>query len=245
MQISGGRIGARRVRAAVVAGATLVATVFIADGTASAAPTVVGRWEMNEPAGAGTMVDSSGNGLNGVIGSAVQTGATYSGATGYRWSNTSPNLPPAKPERIVRVADNPKLDPDSGTYTIEFRYRTTRSFGNVMQKGQNKTAGGYFKFEQPSGYMTCLFKGGNGQQRAVKSPRATNDGQWHTIKCQRTSTGVKLWVDGTLVRSISGATGTIANNQPFVIGGKWNCDQKSVTCDYFVGDIDRVQITKG
>jgi Laminin G domain len=245
--VGGNRVNrrrARRVALAVAAGfGTLVAG--IAPGSAVAAPTVVARYEMNEPPGASTMVDSSGFGSNGVVRSGVVTGATAQGATGYRWSNTSPTAPPAKPERIIQVPDTTRLDPEGATYVVEFRYRTTRSFGNVVQKGQNKTSGGYFKFEQPKGFMTCLFKGGNGQQRAVKSPVATNDGNWHTIRCERSAWGVKLWVDGKLVRQLAGPTGTISNSKPLVIGGKLECDQVSVTCDYFVGDIDRVQITKG
>ncbi len=44
------------------------------------ATNTIGLWEMNEPAGARTLVDSSGNGLNGTIGTEVTTGATYSAA---------------------------------------------------------------------------------------------------------------------------------------------------------------------
>ena len=240
-----GEVRLRRPRWGIAAVAGLLAAAGVVEAHVAAAPVVVARYEMNEGGGASRMTDSSGFNLHGTIQSGVQTGVNVQGATGYRWSNTSPTDPPAKPERIVRVPDNSRLDPGSGRYVVEFRYRTTRSFGNVIQKGQNKTSGGYFKFEQPNGNMTCLFKGGNGQQRAVKSPVATNDGNWHTIKCERTASGLKLWVDGTLVRQLSGPTGTISNSKPLAIGGKLECDQVSVTCDYFVGDIDWVRITKG
>jgi hypothetical protein len=46
---------------------------------------------MNEPAGAGTMVDSSGNGINGSIGSAIRTGPFDPATSGYHWSSTNPN----------------------------------------------------------------------------------------------------------------------------------------------------------
>ena len=234
----------RRAAACMVVGVVAGSGVAMSGGTTAAAPAVVARWEMNEPAGASSMTDSSGNGLHGTVLSGVRTGVSWGGATGYKWAHTGPTQPPAKPDRVIRVADDARLDPGTGTYAVEFRYRTTRSFGNVMQKGQNKTAGGYFKFEQPKGYMTCLFKG-TGGQRAVKSPVRTNDGNWHTIRCERSSWGVKLWVDGKLVRQLAGVTGSVSNSKPFVIGGKLECDQQSVTCDYFVGEIDWVRVTKG
>jgi hypothetical protein len=44
----------------------------------------VAVWQMNESAGARTMVDSSGNGINGVIGTDVLAGtALTGGGTGY------------------------------------------------------------------------------------------------------------------------------------------------------------------
>ncbi len=92
--------------------------------------------------------------------------------------------------------------------------------------------------------MTCLFKGGNGQQRAIKSPIATNDGNWHVIRCERTSTYIRLIIDGVQVGRLNGPTGNISNNVPVSIGGKSVCDQIEVTCDYFVGDIDYVKFEK-
>jgi hypothetical protein len=49
----------------------------------------VAVWQMNEPAGSQTMVDSSGNGINGTIGDDVLAGTVLSdGGTG------SPSFPP-------------------------------------------------------------------------------------------------------------------------------------------------------
>src|SRR5215217_9603613 len=51
----------------------------------------VAIWQMNEPAGSQVMVDSSGNGLNGVIGANVQEGtALPGGGTGYRFPYLRP-----------------------------------------------------------------------------------------------------------------------------------------------------------
>ena len=97
----------------------------------------VAIWQMNEPAGSQVMVDSSGNGLDGVIGANVQEGtALTGGGTGYRFPYKRPNTPPADPEHLAVVPHSNALNPGTGDYAIEFRMRTTHSFGNVVQKGQ-------------------------------------------------------------------------------------------------------------
>ncbi|HEV3497864.1 MAG TPA: hypothetical protein VHA34_16095, partial [Actinomycetes bacterium] len=64
----------------------------------------VASWQMNEPAGSQVMVDSSGNGRNGVIGANVQEGtALPGGGTGYRFPYLRPNTPPADPEHLAVV----------------------------------------------------------------------------------------------------------------------------------------------
>ena len=103
------------------------------------------------------MTDGSGNNIVGAIGSAVQVGTFLDGATGYAWDNGSPTAPPPKPERLVTVNDS-RLNPGNRDYAITMRFRTTRSYGNMIQKGQSQTPGGYFKWEIPSGILTCLFR---------------------------------------------------------------------------------------
>lgn len=231
--------------ATVALGVTSVVAVLVAPQTAAAATVVVADYEMNESAGATVMNDSGPNNIDGRIGSRIAPGTLVNGATAYRFAPVgTPAGEPVDDERLALVDHNSNLNPDSVDFAIEFRYRTTRSFGNVVQKGQNGTAGGYFKFEQPSGLMTCLFKDKNGLQRSVKSNIATNDGQWHTIRCEKNTTFIKLFVDGTQVAIISHTLANIANTRPLSIGGKENCDQISTTCDYFDGDIDYVKLEK-
>jgi Laminin G domain len=209
----------------------------------SASSSTVARWEMNEPAGAHTMKDSSGHNRNGSF-QDVTTGATFDGATGYRFSYAKPNQPPANPGRVVQVPNDSSLNPGTRNFSITVTYRTTHSFGNLIQKGQSGAKGGYFKIQLPNGIAQCLFRGASGSI-AVGSGRALNDGQWHTLHCQRTSTAVTMTVDGKVTGKKSGATGTISNSSPLTIAGKLNCDQVKVTCDYFAGDVDRVQLDAG
>jgi hypothetical protein len=208
------------------------------------AATPVATWQMNEAAGARTMVDSSGNGFNGTIGTHVQTGvALTGGGTGYRFPYIRPNTPPADPEHLVTVPNNTRLNPGSGNFAVEFRMRTTHSFGNVIQKGQAGSKGGYWKFQQPSGKISCLFRGSLGSSTAsAGSTVRVNDGSWHTVRCERTASMVTMIIDGVVTGRNRNATGTIANTRPVTIAGKGNCDQITITCDYFSGDIDYVKI---
>jgi hypothetical protein len=192
----------------------------VASPTGPAINQPVAVWQMNESAGARTMVDSSGNGINGVIGTDVLAGtALTGGGTGYRFTFVQPNQPPANPERLVQVAHRTALNPGSD-FAVEFRMRTTHSFGNIVQKGQSGSSGGYFKFQQPNGKISCLFRGSAGSSTA--------------------SSSVTMTVDGVVTGR--NPTGTIANTRPLTIAGKLNCDQLNTTCDYFDGDLDYLKI---
>jgi len=221
--------------------AAFVAVVAFA---APASAATLANWQMNEGPNASVMVDSSGH-VNGTIGSAVVTGFTFNGATGYHWPFTSPTAPPAKPERIVQ-ANSSTLNPGSGNYTVEIRYRTTKHFGNIVQKGQAGSSGGYFKLENPNGQLTCVFRGTNSSGNFLRKQVVSgvlSDGQWHVVRCSRTATGLTLNVDGKVVATAKGSTGNISNNRPISIAGKLNCDQIHTTCDYFTGDIDYITIS--
>ena len=229
--------------AALGLAASLAALGFAAPADA-AATTTIGLWNMSESASSNVLVDSSGNGLNGIIGTAVVHPATYSGATGHRFPYVKPNLPPANPQRIDQVPDSATLRPGTSDYAVTVRYRTTENFGNILQKGQSGGTKGYWKFQQPKGIVSCLFRGASGS-KSVNSGTPLNDGAWHTVRCERTATKVVMTIDGTKTRTATGATGAITNTAVLTIGGKLSCDQIEVTCDYFVGDIDYVRIEKG
>ena len=227
-------------------GSSLTAAIVVVVAFAApASAATLANWQMNEKAGATVMVDSSGH-VNGSIGSDVVTGFTFNGATGYHWPFTSPTQPPAKPGRIVQASSS-TLNPDSGNYTVELRYRTTKHFGNIVQKGQAGSSGGYWKIENPNGNLTCVFRGTNSSgsflRRQVVSPTVLSDGSWHVARCSRTSTALTLTIDGKLVATAKGSTGNITNSRPLTIGGKLNCDQIKTTCDYFTGDIDYITIS--
>ena len=208
------------------------------------APGVTAYFEMNEPPGTTVMHDSGPNGLDAPVDpTGVSSGVEFDGATGYIWVRRAPEAWPPSPERVIQVPDNPNLEPGNGPFTIELRYRTQENFGNITQKGQAQTKGGQWKIQAPGGIPSCLFKGSGGQvATGAKTP--LNDEQWHDLTCVLTSTGVTMYVDGELRNRKNGPTGTIDNNFPMTIGGKIDCDQIDVTCDYFSGQIDYIKITE-
>lgn len=232
------------IRPLLAAASVGVLTAVAATPASAGAAKTIASWQMNEASGAKVMVDSSGNALNGSIGSAVVTGMTFAGAKGYHWDYTKPIAPPVKPERLILVPDNGLLDPGTKSYSVTIRYRTTHPGGNIIQKGQATSTGGYWKFEQPHGIMKCLFRGSGGS-RAVGSGTKLNDGKWHVVRCDRTSAGVTMTIDGVVVKTQAGPTGSISNTWPLSIGGKSSCNQDTVTCDYFTGEIDYVTIRSG
>ena len=239
--------GTVRAIAGLITSCAVTGSLLFATSVPARAATTrtIADWQMNEPAGATVMLDGSGNGIDGAIGSGVITGATYDGATGYRWVFASPTLPPAKPERVIQAYDD-RLNPEAGDYAVTLRYRTVQPFGNIVQKGQGGAKGGYFKIENPGGVLTCVFRGvdgsGNFLRKEVNSGTPLNDGQWHTARCERTGDLLRLTIDGAVVDTSTGRTGTISNPRPISIAGKVNCDQVTITCDYFTGDIDYIRI---
>src|SRR5690349_12114681 len=132
-----------------------VASALMGTAAAADAATVrpVALWGMNEPAGARTMLDSSGNDLRGSVGGEVLSGVRASGATGYRFTRLDPDTPPAHPRHVVSVPDRSALDPGTRDYAITVRLRTTYQFGNIIQKGQATAAGGNFKMQIPRGIV--------------------------------------------------------------------------------------------
>lgn len=229
-------------RRALVVVMTAVTVMACTATTADAASDrSIARWDMNEWPGTRTMRDSSGNGLDGRVGSEVGTGVSGGGVTGYRFARLEPDTPPTHPGHLVVVRDAADLDPGTRDYAVTVRLRTTHKFGNIIQKGQATVGGGNFKLQIPSGVVQCLFRGSSGSIQ-VQTPRRLNDGRWHTVRCARTGSGVALAVDGSTVARAYGWTGRIANSWPLTIGGKASCDQIDVGCDYYAGDLDYVEI---
>jgi hypothetical protein len=228
-----------------LASATILSVLLGPSLAAEGAGSTVLDLRLNEPRGADVAHDASGLGHDGDIGSHLVMNGSYG-----HWDRH----PPSEhvyygPRHLIVVPDasDHSLDPGSGRFSVEIRFRTRESFGNVIQKGQATSNGGQVKFQIPGGRLTCMFKTASGTATAGTRQLRLNDNQWHTVRCERTATSVTMFVDGDRVSRTNHNTGNLDNNKPWTIGGKLNCGPSSGadSCDYFSGDIDYVRITKG
>ena len=161
--------------------------------SASAAPTEVARWRMEDTGR--TMRDSSGFGHHG----------------------TSPNVTVPQTQRL-----DPGTSSFSVSARFRFSALPSGGKVNtfeIVRKGLSTTSGGNWKLEMTrSGVAHCLFSGSAGLGE-VCGRRALNDGRSHTATCSRTSSTVTLTVDATS-RSTSRRTGTIDNDSSVRLGAK-------------------------
>jgi len=233
----------RSTTAALALGAALAGTAAAALPVAAAsAPVAV--WQMNEPAGATTMADSSGHGFTATIGSEVQVHAVSGSHVGFTFPYLHNGVPPTHPQHLVTVGPDTRLNPGTLPYsvTMTLKFKPGANGSNVMQKGQAGTPG-YFKLEIDKGAVSCLYRGTTGSGAVGTGP--ISDGAFHTIRCARSTTGITMTVDGRQTASRTVKTGSISNAAPLVIGGKDSCNQTTVQCDYFPGTIDAIQIDAG
>jgi len=239
----------RAARVFIVPVAAVVALVT----PAAASADVVADWQMNETTKANGMVDSSGNGFTGDIGNEVRIGlSTGDGSLAYRFPG--PHFASYNPEKLVLIPDDgERLDPGTQPYAVTIRFRTSAPRPNIVQKGQNNVRGGFMKLVLKNGWPRCHYEDGNQNIKAIgfvnTNVPKVNDNRWHTLRCERTATGVRVTLDaGTAneaTRFISGTIGRVDNSRPFFIGGKLDCNREGVTCDFFDGQLDWVRIEKG
>jgi Concanavalin A-like lectin/glucanases superfamily len=209
---------------------------------APAAPTMIADWEMNELPGATVLVDSSGHHFNGNIGSAV----TLDGSFNFFDVRSHKLGTPVTPQHLDVVPNFAGLSPGTQDYSITLRLKWTAALPdvNLVQKGQGSAHG--WKVESAKGHVRCQFIGSVGQA-TVKSTDFTSktwaDNQFHIVTCSRTASAVTLTIDGKLIGQTNHVTGDITNTWPVSIAGKTQCDNITVTCDYWSGWIDYIRIT--
>jgi hypothetical protein len=189
------------------------------------------------------LLDAGPHALHGTIGSSVQPGATVDGAGAHVFSTVDPDRSPYDPGRLDEVPHDDRINPGTGDVAVTIRLRTTSPQGNVVQKGQTGSPGGFFKLDMDDGRIACLFSG-DARTLHVRSATRIDTGRWTEVRCHRSATALSLYVDGVLVDRRTGWTGSVANTRPLSIAGKSSCNQVTVGCDYFSGAIDRVTLTR-
>ncbi len=218
----------------------------------ASAELVVG-YEMEEPWGASVLEDSGPHGLDGYIGNLVGRRAKV--GNGDFGLNFKGPVWKANDERLALVPDDVRLDPGTEPYRVTIRFRTNNGKDpNIVQKGQSGQTGGFWKLVLHNGWPRCHFRDGNRRTKAIGFVKGypdyvkAGDGKWHTLICERTSTGVRIEIDPGEPEGASnfirGTIGRIDNSRPLSIGGKVDCNIRPVGCDYFTGTLAYVRIER-
>jgi Laminin G domain len=238
-----------RVWRAVVGGAVLAVVSWSVPAAAQAM--TLAEWQMNETAGSTQMVDSSGNGLNARIGSSVVLHEANPTGFGYRFRG---DWWVVNDERLVTINDDPRLDPGTQPYAVTIRFKTGAVDANIIQKGQSNQTGGYWKLALQKGWPRCHFRDAAGTTKAIgfvndaRPATMVADNQWHTLRCERSTTGVKITVNygepTAISKFIKGTIGRVDNTRPLSLGGKLDCNGTTVTCDYLAGAVDWVTLDR-
>ena len=214
-------MGAGALALAAATAAALAAPAF-------AAPTVVALWNMNELSG--TTMHDSVRSHNGALHS-VQLGQPGFELFAYGFTGSS----------YVSVPSASDLNPGSANITFSIYLKATKVPAtpdwDIFRKGLYTTSGGEYKMEyQPSGQASCGFKGSSRYGEIIAGPKL-NNGVWHKVQCVKTSSSIKLVVDGqTYTKSVS--IGSISNKAPVVIGARPGSE-------YFRGQLDQASIQIG
>jgi hypothetical protein len=219
---------------------SVVATALSAVAGAPAyASSVVALWHMDEGVGS-TMVDSSGDGLNGTLLN-VALGQAGSGSGlgdfSYGFSRT-----PA----VITVPTSVLLNPGTADFAFTMDLRMTPAQRpspggdyDMLRKGLAGTRGGDYKMEVlDNGFLFCRFRGSAGAVTFRHGPNLA-DNVWHTVSCTRNANGLVLTVDGHSW-SKAGASGAISNTSPMLIGA-----QNDAGVDQYEGLMDEVSVASG
>ena len=223
----------RAVAITAVAACTAVLSPTGAPGTLAEAATTDGIihathdvWHMDETSG-GTMTDSTGS-HPGTLHS-VTLGEPGVSGKAYGFNRSYVAIPNAKDlnayNRDVHIAFSMKTT----TVPLVPDY-------DLFRKGEAGATPNYeYKVEmQPDGSVTCYFKGTLASVTATSRP-GLQDGQWHDIRCEKTSSSVVLTVDGVKTTKTK-AIGSIYNGLDMIVGAYPNGD-------YYQGVMDEVSFT--
>jgi hypothetical protein len=216
-------------RAAAGAALAWAAASLVGLAPAGAATSPAALWHMDETSGS-VMRDSDGS-HNGSLHS-VQLGQSGYSGNAYGFTGSS--------EVIVPSAGD--LNAGTKDITISISLKATsvpkKPDWDLIRKGKYDTSGGEWKMEyQPNGKASCGFKGSSKKSGAITAGPALNNGKWHTVQCVKTSSAIKLIVDGqTYSKSVS--IGSMSNTAPVVIGSHPGSE-------FFKGALDEASIQIG
>ena len=221
------------------AGLMVAVVVGVVGLAAPAQAATVAVWHMDETSGT-AMTDSAGGNVGTLVN--VTTGVPgVAGTTAYRFDGA---------DSYVSVPSSSALNPGTApiSFTAHVRYTRTPPSGStsdydVLRKGTASDSAQFYKLEiRSDNRAVCRFVGSKTTSTGllIHTGPALNDGRWHKLTCKKTSSRIKLIVDGTAY-SKSGTVGSISNSGPLTLGAK----PGSPFTDYYTGDLDEVSVSIG
>jgi Concanavalin A-like lectin/glucanases superfamily len=223
-------LGPKRWRYGWVLTAALACVIAGLGAQSAFAATTVALWHMNETAG--TAMRDSARSHTGSRHNVTLGVPGFSG-TAYRFNGSS---------SYVSVPSASDLNSGTANLTLTIHLKTTSlpppEDWDLIRKGYSTTRGGEWKVEYyPSGQASCGFAGSGGYAELRTGP-SLNNGRWHTIRCVKTSSAIRLIVDGATY-SKAASLGSIANSAAIVVGAypgseffKGSLDEASVAIGY-------------
>ena len=186
-------------------------------------------WHMGNPA---RLIDSSPYRNNGSTHHIKGIHGGFRGK-GYHFNGSS---------SIVRVPSAANLNPRRANIRLTVHVKFARPPSeavrdyDLIRKGTLTSPGGkFYKAEiLRSGQAFCFFKGSLAKGKVIAGPNLAN-GHWHTIRCTKTPTRVRLTVDGKK-HTKRVRVGSIANTDPLTIGAR------SGGGDWYAGQMDEVSV---
>jgi hypothetical protein len=231
-----------------IPGAVAVAAVMSLNPIPADAATVI-SWSMDETRGH-TMHDRTGT-YNGTIQGGVILGVDgHRIDDGDRWRRGRHRDDDRAYKftgdgDVVVVPHASALNPGSARFSVSIYFKSYTKPSSVgadsfdlARKGLSTTAGGDWKLEvRPNGRVFCHFRGA----RSVDLLGTSNvvDGSWNKVECTKSSSGVRLRVNGSTEASSDADPGRVSNRAPLTVGAK------SASSDGTVGRLDALTLRKG
>ncbi|MFU8946826.1 LamG-like jellyroll fold domain-containing protein [Mycetocola zhadangensis] len=133
----------------------------------------------------------------------------------------------------------------STTFATELWFNTSTTSGGKLIGFENTQTGNGSDYDKQI-YMinsgALIFGVYTGGVAYLQTPATYNDGTWHHVVGLQDSTGMKLYVDGTLVGSNSTATNQAFTGFWRIGGGNLNSWPSQPSNSYFTGTLDEVAV---
>jgi Concanavalin A-like lectin/glucanases superfamily len=209
-------------------------------GAAAEAATPAALWHMDEPPG-WNMIDAAGRNYGVPRGAVIQGVPGGISGTAYRFRG---------PRALVDVPDNNSLDPHRRSIRLIAHVKFTRPPPNhkdydLIRKGLGSTGADYkmeIKTVNSVPQVLCLFQGRRAKvmkRSGGRTPSLAN-GHWHSLRCVKTDTYVRVFIDGVSFGRRRHAAGRISNRHHVLIGARTRHGG-----DQYHGLMDEVEINIG